>query len=128
MKEFLWVNPLIVGLIHKLVIKEHGGLYGIRDEAGLESALARPVNLYAYGIPTPFELAAAYAYGITKSHPFLDGNKRTAFTTACVFLESNGLPCVLSEAQAVVLMRQLAADEISEKEFSEFLEKGVQLG
>ena len=128
MKEFLWVNPLIVGLIHKLVIKEHGGLYGIRDEGGLESALARPVNLYAYGLPTPFELAAAYAYGIAKNHPFLDGNKRTALMATYTFLESNGFPFVLSEAQAVVLMRELAADEISEKEFSEFLEKGVQLG
>ena len=128
MKEYIWLNPLVVDLIHKLVIKEHGGLRGIRDEGGLESALARPVNLYAYGMPTAFELGAAYAYGIAKNHPFLDGNKRTAFTTACVFLESNGFPVVLPEALAVVLMRQLATDELSEKEFSEFLEKGGQLG
>jgi death on curing protein len=87
----------------------------------LESALARPENLFAYGEPTVHDLAASYAFGIVKNHPFVDGNKRTGFTVAILFLELNGQRFIAPEADATVQTLGLAAGEISEGRYAEWL-------
>ena len=98
-----------------------GGLAGIRDEGMLGSALARPQNLFAYEKPTLHELAAAYAYGLIKNHPFIDGNKRVAFVAAVVFLELNGATFTAREADAAVRTLELAAGQRSESEYANWL-------
>ncbi len=87
-----WVREDIVRAIHHRQLAEHGGEQGLRDEGLLQSALARPQNLYAYGAPPSSiaALAASYGYGIVQNHPFVDGNKRTAYVTAVLFLHMNG--------------------------------------
>lgn len=104
-------------------IAEHGGGAGVRDEGLLESALSRPVNLAAYGDASVFKLAAAHALGIAKNHPFVDGNKRTAFIAAAVFLELNGRTLIAAESDAVVTMLALAAGEMDETAYAAWLEK-----
>ena len=99
---------------HERLIAEHGGAGGIRDEAMLESALARPRNLIAYGKPSLFDLAACYAFGLVKNHPFLDGNKRIGFAVAVLFLELNGGRFTASEVDVVLRTLALAAGEMSE--------------
>lgn len=123
MNEPIWVlrETVLALQIHSLSL--FGGLEGIRDETLLDSALQRPVNLQEYGQSTTFcELAAAYAFGLVKNHPFLDGNKRIAFLTATVFLEANGLRFNGSEADAVLNTLALAASELSEAGFAAWLE------
>lgn len=117
-----WVLKEVVIAAHEEMLFQHGGIDGIRDEGILESALGRPQNLYAYGNPDLFDLAAAYAFGIAKNHPFLDGNKRTAFITAYIFLGLNGFELSASEATATIHVLALAAGEVPEKEFSRWLE------
>lgn len=85
-----WLSRRVVTSVHLKQLQRHGGGQGTRDEAMLESALARPQNLAAYGTPSVFELAASYAFGIARNHPFVDGNKRTAFVSAVLFLRING--------------------------------------
>ncbi len=120
-----WILPRIVHTIHEEQLAEHGGASGVRDEGLLDSALTRPKNLAAYGNPPPniFELAASYAYGIIGNHPFLDGNKRTGFLLAYVFLRLNGWELKAAEADAVLAVLSLAKGEWTEKEFSCWLEK-----
>jgi death-on-curing protein len=118
-----WIALKTVLIYHDLQISEHGGADGIRDEGGLESALARPENLAAYGDPDLFELAAAYAYGIVRNHPFVDGNKRTAFVVSVAFLELNGHEVIAEEAEAAVVFLRLAAGELSEQELAAWLRK-----
>lgn len=107
---------------HARSLKDHGGAAGVRDEGLLASALARPQNLAAYRDPTLFELAAALGYGLVKNHPFIDGNKRTAFLCAYVFLGLNGLALEADEAEAAAIMLDLAAGKVSEAEFARWLE------
>ena len=92
MKELIWIADGVVLAIHRRQLAEHGGLDGIRDEGLLQSALYRPQNLLAYSESPPdvASLAAAYAYGIVKNHPFVDGNKRTAYVVMRTFLKLNG--------------------------------------
>lgn len=90
----------------------------MRDEGALSSALSRPLNVYSYEAPDLHDLAAAYTYGLTKNHPFLEGNKRIAFMAAYVFLERNRHPLTLSEIHAVLLMKKLAAGEMGEEELA----------
>lgn len=122
MHEISWLIEKVVYLIHEEQLAEHGGRDGVRDNGLLESALARPKNLYAYGNPTLFELAAAYAYGIIENHPFIDGNKRTGFLLAYTFLSINGWILKASEADAVLAVYALAKGEMSEREFARWLE------
>jgi len=82
----------VVDIIHRRSLEEHGGQDGIRDEHALESALAQPMNTYFYGYGDLFDIAAAYAFHLAENQPFIDGNKRTAVTTAIIFLEGNGVP------------------------------------
>ena len=97
MKKASWLKKEAVLAFHDQLLAEHGGSGGIRDEALLESALARPANLLAYGKPSLFDLAAAYACGIIKDHPFVDGKKRTGFMAAYVFLGINKIEFVGDE-------------------------------
>ncbi|TLU83272.1 MAG: type II toxin-antitoxin system death-on-curing family toxin [Chlorobium sp.] len=116
-----WLLDGVVMAIHDELIAEHGGSTGIRDEGLLSSALARPKNQAHYGDPSVFDLAAAYAYGIIRNHPFVDGNKRTGFLASYVFLNINGWQLISSEAEAVNAVLALAAGEIDEPSFSGWL-------
>lgn len=91
MNEPVFITRTRVDALHKRSLEEHGGQDGIRNEHGLESALAQPMNVFFYGRGDLFDLAAAYAYHIAENQPFIDGNKRTAITTALLFLEENGI-------------------------------------
>lgn len=122
MAIYRWVRSEVVLYFHDLLLEEHGGSSGVRDQGALESALARPQNLVAYASsPSIFNLAAAYAGGISSNHPFVDGNKRSAFLTAYVFLSDNGYELNASDAEATAAMLALAAHEISEDEFAAWL-------
>ena len=121
MKEPEWVLRETVLTLHEQSLAQFGGLAGIRDEGLLDSALGRPQNLFAYGKPTLFALAASYAFGLAKNHPFIDGNKRTAFVTAVLFLELNGLRFSAEEADAAVRTLALAAGEMTEAEYEAWL-------
>lgn len=124
MKEPVWVARRALELLHQRSLAEHGGPEGIRDAGLLDSALARAQNIYAYeNVDDPFRLAAAYAYGIAKNHPFVDGNKRAAFIAAGLFLRRNGVRLKADKAEAVLIMLDLAAGNISELQFCEWLRK-----
>ncbi len=101
---------------HSEQIAEHGGDEGVRDPGLLESAMARPQNLSAYGDPDAADLAAAYAYGIARNHPVVDGNKRTAAVVSETFLLLNGYRLTATDAELVVAFLALAAGELSEEE------------
>jgi death-on-curing protein len=114
MTEWRWIGLPIVLAIHDRQIAEHGGLSGLRDSGALESALARPLNLAHYGAPDAADLAAAYAFGLARNHPFADGNKRIAWISARLFLVDNGTSLSFEKTEAVRLMQALAAGEIDE--------------
>ena len=116
MREWRWVREDIVLSLHDEQLAEHGGAAGIRDLGLLESALGRPLNLSAYGEPDAAALAASYAFGIARNHPFVDGNKRTAATVALVFLDINRVAFTIGEAELVVMILALAAGELAEDE------------
>ncbi len=122
MKEPVWVLREVVFLLHEQSLAQFGGAAGVRDEGLLDSALGKPLNLFAYGKPTIFDLAASYGFGIVKNHPFIDGNKRTGFVVAVTFLELNGQRFVAGEVDATVRVLALAAGEMSEAAFSAWLE------
>jgi len=107
--------------MNELAISHYGGLYGVRDDALLEGAIARPQNLYYYENADVFELAACYAFAIAKNHPFLDGNKRTAFFAMVQFLEDNDIDIQIETDQAVNLMLDIATDKLTIKDAAEFL-------
>lgn len=121
MREPQWVLRETVLALQEQLLSEFGGLSGLRDEGLLDSALNRPQQLFNYGKPNLFELAAAYAYGLVRNHPFLDGNKRIGFTTAIVFLEVNGYHFTADEADATVKTLALAARELNEVSYAEWL-------
>jgi death on curing protein len=112
--EPIWLTSDLVKAFHGRQLRLFGGPAGIRDEGALESALGRPVNRWAYEGADLAELAAAYAFGIARNHPFVDGNKRAALLALVTFLGLNGVDFVADEAEAVVMMRELAAGEIDE--------------
>jgi death-on-curing protein len=107
--------------VHDVQLAEHGGISGVRDAALLESALGKPHNLAAYSEPDAAALAASYGYGISRNHPFLDGNKRTAYVAAELFLGLNGWALEVSDADCVLTMLQVAAGEITEAQFADWL-------
>ncbi len=122
MKAPIWVPRIAVETIHFEQIREHGGLPGIRDESLLESALARPQQKWSYSKrPEISELAAAYCYGLVRSHPFHDGNKRVAFLTMVVFLGLNGVEFVVEETEVVSIMLDAAAGNLTEKNLTEWI-------
>ena len=117
----LWLDRADALAIHEMMLAQHGGLAGVRDEGLLESALAKPHNLFAYGSPTLPDLAASYAAGIMRNHPFLDGNKRTGFILAATFLELNGLDFIASEESVVENTLSLAKGALKETDYAAWL-------
>ena len=116
-----WVDRRLLVILHDESLVAHGGASGLRDEGSLESALARPLNLVAYGDPDVADLAAAYGVGLAKNHAFVDGNKRAAFLAVGLFLRLNGHRLIASQADATVTMLSVAAGEIDEAEFAQWL-------
>ena len=126
MSEWRWVDPRVALALHAEQIRAWGGGQGIRDEGLLESALARPQNLAAYGEPDLSDLAASYAYGLAKNQPFVDGNKRTALVVCETFIIDNGKSLLASDAELAVIFEELAGGGMSEKELAEWLRERVQ--
>jgi death-on-curing protein len=120
-KEWIWVARSVVAALHDEQLAEHGGGAGLRDEGLLVSALARPRNLLAYGTPDVIDLAAAYAYGIAKNHPFIDGNKRTAAVVMELFLDLNGYALSADDASLVTTILGLADGSLSEAALAQWL-------
>lgn len=117
-----WIDDSVAFAIHEAQLAEHGGIVGIRDRGLLSSAMARPRNLHAYGDrPDASSLAAAYAFGIARNHPFLDGNKRTAFVVMELFLNLNGWNLDASDADCISMMLTLAAGNLSEEMLAKWL-------
>ena len=117
-----WLSKALVLAIHDEQLAEHGGGTGVRDDGLLESALARPRNRLAYDTAADLaSLAAAYAFGLARNHPFVDGNKRTAFVAAEVFLDLNGMVLAAGDEDCVLTMLRLAAGEIEEEAFADWL-------
>ena len=119
MKEPAWVLPEVVTAVHQMLVAEHGGALGIRDETLLESALNRPRQRFEYADdPSIFDLAASYCYGLANNHPFVDGNKRIALTVAAIFLGINGYFLDAPEPDTVVVIENLAAGRLTEEALS----------
>ena len=119
--DWRWVGAELVYAIHDRQLAEHGGLDGIRDRGAIESALARPRNMVAYGAPDAADLAAAYAFGLVRDHGFADGNKRTAWVVARLFLADNGHHLVFEKAPAVRMMEATAGARMSQAEAASWL-------
>jgi death on curing protein len=113
----VWLSPQLILAIHDEQLAEHGGSVGLRDPGLMDSALARPLNRAGYGDPDIAELAAVYALAIAQNHPFVDGNKRTAYVALEVFLRLNGCRFAVGDAEAVVVMLAMAAGELPDDEF-----------
>jgi death-on-curing protein len=128
MKKPYWLTREECLALHEMMLSQYGGSEGLRDENMLESALAKPRQLFAYGKPTLSDLAASYVFGVVKNHPFIDGNKRTGFMLGAGFLELNGYRFQASEAEAAVRTLALAAGEMSEKEFAAWLKANSRRG
>jgi death-on-curing protein len=118
---FIWIDRRALLLLHGESLVLHGGAPGMRDEGLLDSALARPENLAAYGQPDVFDCAAAYAFGLAKNHPFIDGNKRAAFLGAGMFLRLNGFRLTATQHDATLTMLALAASDITEAAYADWL-------
>ena len=122
-KNVVWVREDVVLAIHLRQLAEHGGDEGVRDERLLQSALVRPQNLLAYSDPPPdlASLAAAYAYGIARNHPFIDGNKRMALIVARFFLLLNGMDLVATQEEKYSTFLALAAGQLSEEDVANWV-------
>lgn len=119
--EIKWITREIVFAAHARSLRDHGGADGTRDEGMLDRGIDRPRNLAAYSKPEIIELAASLLFGLAKNHPFVDGNKRTAFLSTYVFLGVNGWELQSDEAEAAAIVFDLAADEVSEEELTLWL-------
>ena len=126
MKEPVWVLREVVLTLHDVLLAEFGGPSGIRDEALLDSAMARPQQMFHYQDPDLLTLATAYIYGILKNHPFIDGNKRTAFMTGFVFLARNGKQLSAPEAETTQAILDLTAGTMTETEFTHWLRENCE--
>jgi death-on-curing protein len=126
MKVWRWIDQRSLMLLHDESLAEHGGAPGLRDEGLFLSALARPLNLVAYGKPDLADLAAAYGIGIAENHPFVDGNKRAAFLAVGLFLALNGQRLVATQAEATLVMFDVAASAIDERGFAAWIRDHLQ--
>ena len=120
-RKWIWIGESVALAVHDMQLAEHGGLNGVRDKNLLESALAKPRNQEVYGTPDVAELAASYAFGLARNHPFVDGNKRTAFVVCELFLNLNGWVLAANDVDCVLTMQALAAGEISELKFADWI-------
>lgn len=118
MKEPAWLLKAVVLALHEEQLAEHGGRAGLRDEGLLDSALGRAKNQFHYGSPDIYDLAAAYAFGIAKNHPFLDGNKRASFVVSETFLNLNGYGLAATDEEALFVWIALAEGKIAETELA----------
>lgn len=125
-KSWTWIALEVAIAAHAEQLAEHGGGEGVRDMKLLESAMARPQNLSAYGDPDAAALAAAYAFGIARNHPFVDGNKRTAAVVSETFLILNGWSLDASDAELVVAFLALAGGELSEAAITDWFRERVR--
>lgn len=121
MSQHRWLTREAIEVIHGEQLSKHSGLAGIKDENALESALAQPLNKAAYGEDDVFALAAAYLYGFVKNHPFSDGNKRTGYLAAFMFLYLNGFLIEADQADVIEFVLEVAAGEIDEDGATRFL-------
>ena len=129
MKGPRWVDRRALALLHAETLAEHGGRSGIVDEGRLDSALARPRQIFSYGRKHDVaRLAAAYAAGLVRNHPFVDGNKRAAFLAVGLFLELNGFRLVADQVDAARNVLALAAGEINEEQFAEWVRAHMKRG
>ena len=126
MTESVRITKLEVLAIHDRQLAEHGGAPGVRHTGSLESAIARPQQIYTYGDPDIVDLAAAYTAGIVRNHPFIDGNKRTGFVIGVLFVELNGRRFTAAEPDATQAVLDLAAGEMSERAFAAWLPDNTQ--
>ncbi len=126
MKEPIWLNRDDALGIHEMMLAQHGGSTGVRDEGLLLSALAKPQNHFAYGSTSMPEMAGSYAAGVVLNHPFVDGNKRTGFMLAATFLEINGWEITATEASVVQSTVALASRAMTEKQYVHWLAKNCQ--
>jgi len=124
--DWVWVDIGVVLAAHDQMLADYGGSEGVGDMGGLEGALGRPLNLAVYGEPDAAELAALYAVGITKAHAFVDGNKRTAWTTAAAFLELNGYDMEFEEATVPLLMLAVARGDVDLAAMTEWFRARVR--
>jgi death on curing protein len=126
--EPIWLDATDAVAIHDRQLAEHGGSTGVRDMNLLGSALGRPVNQWAYGEDDPCALAAAYAFGVARNHPFIDGNKRTAWVLARLFLRLNGVAIAFAPEDAIATMLALAAGELPEEALADWFRGHLAAG
>ena len=122
----VWLNKELLLAIHDRQLAEHGGTSGVRDDALLESALARPQQLHAYGSPDIADLAATLAYGLARNHPFVDGNKRSAAVACETFIELNGASLEVADLDLFPVYLALAEGKLSEQDFAAWLRPRIQ--
>lgn len=127
MNEPIWLDKSTIIMFHDFQIERHGGSNGVRDETLLDSAMGKPKNVYAYDQGDLFDMAASYSFGIAKNHPFIDGNKRTSFVSAALFLELNGLSLVADKAEAVVMTVSMANSEITQDNYAQWLRSNCKV-
>jgi death-on-curing protein len=125
-KEPRWIPAPAALAIHAELMAEHGGAAGVRDENVLQATLARPRNLHAYARPSLFELAAAYAFGFARNHPFVDGNKRMALAALDVFLRMNRYELAADEPEAASTIWALAEGRVSEAELARWIKRNTR--
>lgn len=124
--SWVWIESNLIHAVHDEQLAEHGGGTGVRDLNLLESAMARPQQLDNYGAPDAADLAASYGYGISRNHPFIDGNKRTGFVALELFLVLNGLELTATDADCVLTMLSVAAGDIDETAFADWVRRHMQ--
>ncbi len=125
-RKWIWLDADVLRAVHEEQLAEHGGASGPRDVGLFESALARAENLAAYGEPDAADLAAAYGFGIARNHPFIDGNKRTAFVAVELFLDLNGFELTAGDSDCVLTMLAVAAGQMDETTFARWLRRHSQ--
>lgn len=128
MADYVWIATEVALAAHREQLIAHGGGDGVRDVRLLESAMARPQNLLGYGKPDLAALAAAYAYGIARNHPFIDGNKRTALVVSETFIALNGAELIATDAEAVVAFLALASGDLTEDELASWFRDYLSTG
>jgi death-on-curing protein len=126
MKRPRWIDRRALLLLHEVTLAEHGGLTGMRDEAALDAAPARPQHVHAYEAKADLaRLAAAYCFGLVRDHPFNDGNKRAGFLALGLFLSLNGYELQVDQAEAAETILRSAAGQLSEKNLEEWVRKNM---
>lgn len=128
MTDWTWIGMAVVQALHDRQLAEHGGLAGVRDMGAVESALARPINLVAYGASDAADLAAAYAFDLARNHGFSDGDKRSAWVVARLFLMANGRELNFEQADALHMVLDLAAGKLTEAQVATWFRERIVAG